>query len=157
MYAGPVGPEWGGLCRPQPGDRTRHNQRLHDRCRGPCHKPGQSASFSVCWANQETGPDITSVYMTVAADLVISQVSLLLFLSAELKQETGPDITSVYMARSVLLFSREPRQNCFIFIEKQIEGCHWKCRVRVSVVDPDPGSGIRCFLTPGSGMEKTDI
>jgi hypothetical protein len=62
--------------------------------------------------------------MTVAADLVISQVSLLLFLSAELKQETGPDITSVYMARSVLLFSREPRQNCFIFIEKQIEGCH---------------------------------
>jgi hypothetical protein len=76
------------------------------------------AAFAVL--NQETGPDITSVYMTVAADLVISQVSLLLFLSAELNQETGPDITSVYMTVaadlvisqvSLLLFlSAEPNQ-----------------------------------------------
>ncbi len=34
------------------------------------------AAFAVL--NQETGPDITSVYMTVAADLVISQVSSVL-------------------------------------------------------------------------------
>ena len=33
----------------------------------------REAAFAVL--NQETGPDIQSVYMTVAADLVISQVS----------------------------------------------------------------------------------
>jgi hypothetical protein len=29
------------------------------------------------------------------------------------------------------------------------------CIVVVSVADPDPGSGIGCFLTPGSGMGES--
>ena len=31
-----------------------------------------------------------------------------------------------------------------------------KTMVSNSVADPDPGSGIRCFLTPGSGMGESE-
>jgi hypothetical protein len=31
----------------------------------------------------------------------------------------------------------------------------WKCTVKISVADPDPGSSV--FLTPGSGMGKNPL
>ena len=55
-HTGLLGPQGGRLCCPQSGNKTGSLYTVH------------------VYFVQETGPEIQSVYMTVAADLVLNQV-----------------------------------------------------------------------------------
>ena len=63
----------------------------------------REAAFAVL--NQETGPEIQSVYMTVAADLVLNQVRLVSSLKSEYYQENS-EITKQKLCYNGVTFKR---------------------------------------------------